>query len=318
MAWSAVLESKACALADRQYGVVTRAQLFELGISRRTLARRLKAKVWRTLYPGVVRLLDAKHSAWRQQLMAVLLWLGEDAAVSHHAAARLWALDGEEDEPIEVSTTRPRNGKPPVGITIHRVRELGSGEVTVKDGLRITLPARTLADLAATVSADRLDSLIDSVVRAKRTTQKALNTFIAYTRTRFIGISKFRAVLDARGDGGAKDSEAERLFTKNVVEPFGLPKPEHNYKVRDAEGNVVAKADFAYPKLRLVIEVYSRKHHTGDETVIHDTQRMNDIARCSHQSLIFWWDDITQTPADTAALLFETIARREQELGVTL
>lgn len=318
MAWSGVLESKACALADRQYGVVTRAQLHELGISRRTIARRLRAKVWRTLYPGVVRLLEAKHSAWRQQLMAVLLWLGDDAAVSHHAAARLWEMDGEEDEPIEVSTTRPRNGKPPVGITIHRVRELGRGEVTVVDGLRVTQPARTLADLSATVSEDRLDSLIDSVLRAKRTTQKALNAFVAYTRRRFIGCAKFRAVMDARGDGGPKDSEAERLFLKNVVEPFGLPRPEHNYRVRDADGTVVAKADFAYPKLRLVIEIYSRRHHTGDGTVIHDTQRMNRITGCNHQSLVFWWDDLTQTPADTAALLLETIQRRQQELGVLL
>jgi hypothetical protein len=79
---------------------------------------------------------------------AALLACGEHAVLSHGTAARLWRL--LDDDTIHV-TIRGRHGPRPDGVHVHRTNRLTRGEVKVVEGLPVTSPARTLADLGATV-----------------------------------------------------------------------------------------------------------------------------------------------------------------------
>src|SRR5918994_4008048 len=96
------LQTSVWALAERQHGVVTRAQLLERGFSpkaiRHRVARGRLHPVWEGVY-AVGRPQLTEHGRW----MAAVLSCGPTAALSHASAAALWQLRSLNGTPIEVS-----------------------------------------------------------------------------------------------------------------------------------------------------------------------------------------------------------------------
>src|SRR3954451_5310156 len=103
--------------------------------------------------------------------MAAVLACGPDAALSHASAAALWAL--QRGEPNIVDVTAQRTGRKRPGIRIHRPRV--PAETTTHDAIPVTTPARTILDLAATVSASRLEHLLDQAEIRELTDYPALD-----------------------------------------------------------------------------------------------------------------------------------------------
>src|SRR4051812_39851018 len=89
--------------------------------------------------------------------MAAVLACGPGAALSHASAAALWGL--QRGEPNIIDVTARRTGRKRPGIRIHRPRV--PAETTTHDAIRVTTPARTILDLAATVTRSRLEHLLD-------------------------------------------------------------------------------------------------------------------------------------------------------------
>ena len=80
--------------------------------------------------------------------------VGDDALLSHFAAAALWELIDWDARHPEV--TVPRRGvKRRPGIRVHFSSELGPRDVMRHKGIPVTSPARTLVDLAG-VGGDKL------------------------------------------------------------------------------------------------------------------------------------------------------------------
>ena len=81
------------ALAERQHGVVSRAQLSELGVGAGAIDHRLKlgrlCQIHRGVYTIGHRLLT-QDGRW----MAAVLTYGPHAVLSHRAAAALWGMRG--------------------------------------------------------------------------------------------------------------------------------------------------------------------------------------------------------------------------------
>jgi hypothetical protein len=79
------------ALAGRQYGVVSRAQLDALGVSRGAIERRLARRRLLHVHRGVYAV---GHRAPRREArwLAAVLAAGEGAVLSHRSAAALWPL----------------------------------------------------------------------------------------------------------------------------------------------------------------------------------------------------------------------------------
>jgi len=311
MRWSAPLEAKAFAEASKQHGLLTREQLKALGASDRTIARRSRAGLWERLFPGVFRLLPSSLSGWHQRLMGVCLWLGHDAVISHSAAGALWKLDGIEERAIEVSTTRKVSGRAPSGVIVHRVRSLLREAVTRVEGIPVTQHWRTLMDLARALPTDSVDAALDCALRHKKTGFKQLRRMLEKVKARGLpGLRAFRALLDEKEGTGPKDSEAERLFYRNVIEAYGLPRPEHNQTVKDRNGKFVAKVDALYRQYKIAIEIYSKAHHTAPEQIQNDSRRQNELVMAGYDPLIFWWEDIAVAPGSTAQQIAEAIARK--------
>src|SRR5216684_3041443 len=94
--------SSVWALASRQHGVVTRAQLLDLGFSPKAIDHRIETGRLHRVLRGV-------HAVGRPQLtvygrwMAAILSCGPEAVLSHGSAATLWEIGSERRGRIEIS-----------------------------------------------------------------------------------------------------------------------------------------------------------------------------------------------------------------------
>jgi hypothetical protein len=94
-----------------------------------------------------------------------LLALGPGAVLSHEHAAALWRLRQRPpaQAPIHVTVLGSGTHKRP-GIAVHRTRALTQRDLRTRDRLPVTSPARTLLDLAATVTTRELERAIDEAL----------------------------------------------------------------------------------------------------------------------------------------------------------
>ena len=112
---------------------------------------------------GLYRLRDYPSSP-REEIVAAWLRVGPDALVSHQSALELLDLADIIPDAIHVTVPRARRSlsRPP-GAAIHTTtRPIAPGDVIVRGGIRLTAPARTIADVAQVGLAP------DQVVRAAR------------------------------------------------------------------------------------------------------------------------------------------------------
>lgn len=75
-------------LASKQYGVFSYLQALTCGAIPMLVSRRVGSSLWERVAPAVYRL-PGYPASWEQDLMIAVLDAGEDAVVSHRAAALL-------------------------------------------------------------------------------------------------------------------------------------------------------------------------------------------------------------------------------------
>lgn len=138
------LDAEVAALAERQFGVVSRGQLADLGIDRRGVARRLQTGRLHQLHGGVYAVghrVIPREGHW----LAAVLFCGPGAVLSHRSAAAHWGIRDYSGAYVDV--TSPRKTRSTGSIRRHWAL-LRSDEVTEHDGIPITTPPRTIFDLA--------------------------------------------------------------------------------------------------------------------------------------------------------------------------
>jgi hypothetical protein len=131
----------------RQDGLVTLAQAVDLGISARTVQRRVRCGDWERVLPRVFLVGGHPHSD-AVRVRAAGLWVGERGAVSGPAAA--WWHGMWPSVPGTVEVTVPRGACPrPQPHTDLRRRALGSTDLVTLSGLRLTDKPLTALETAA-------------------------------------------------------------------------------------------------------------------------------------------------------------------------
>lgn len=138
-------------LAARQHGVVSTQQLRGQGLSPSAICDRLAAGRLHRIHRGVYAVGHPSLSNQGRWMGAVLA-CGPDAVLSHRSAAELWQMlpigtRGGADDPPIVHVTILGEGKHRGGIRVHRSRTLSPGDSTLRRGIPVTKPARTLEDL---------------------------------------------------------------------------------------------------------------------------------------------------------------------------
>ena len=143
------------AIASSQQGYFTTSQAAACGISRFLLSRETDTGRFHRVRRGLYRL-HAYPSAPREEVMASWLTIGKDVAVvSHESAMDLLDLSDVIPNAIHLTVPRSRRHFPKLlGIKIHTTtRPFGPLDIVVRDGIRLTSPARTILDAAEAGSA---------------------------------------------------------------------------------------------------------------------------------------------------------------------
>ncbi len=253
-----LLDHRIAAEARRRGGHVTRRQLLALGLTSRQIDSRI-ARGWLIpVYRGVYAVghrpvlpIDRAHGA--------LLAAGPTAALSHRSAASLWGLVKDWRFPFEVTTTDDRRV---TGITIHRSQTLRPRDTTIQQGVRTTSVARTIFDLAPTLTDRELERIVDQALHTPHLNVEHLRELTS----RLPRTSPARRIRKLLTPGYRPTrSELERVYrhwciTQNV--PLGMI----NYHRNGIE------IDVYYPEYKLIVELDSLEFHT-DPKIFHGDRK---------------------------------------------
>jgi hypothetical protein len=279
-------ESAIGTLADAQYGVVSRAQLLELGFSDGDVDRRVKSGRLHRVHHGVFavghRVLTV-DGRWRAAVLAA----GSGAVLSHGSAAAAWELRPTTSGSIHVTVPSHSGRKRRAGLRLHRSITLQARDVTVHRGIPITTPARTIVDLARTLKGRPLEQALDLAE------QRRLLDF-AELRRRSIPAS-LQAVLNSYAPAATR-SELEERFLR-LCDEHGIERPEANSMIAGYE------VDFVWHARRLIVEVDGYAYHRSPGAFEADRERDVALTLAGWRVMRFTWRHITERPAWVAAAI---------------
>lgn len=307
-------DARIAAVASRQHGVITIRQLLETGLSDdQVLERRRKGRLHR-LYRGVYAVGHTAPSDRARWMAAVLAasfgrapegiprrtdpsaaaapTLDREAGVlsiaaipnlhpahaflSHRSAAELWGLLPVRSGPVDVSITTRGGRARRAGIRLHRSTTLGPGETTGHDGIPVTTPARTIADLKGAIAEDARRRAI----RQAEFLRLNLGPDIETDRTR---------------------SELERLFLR-LCHRHQLPPPEVNVRV----GRFTV--DFLWRDAGLIVETDGFRSHSGREAFEGDRVRDLELRRQGYEVLRLSFRQVTTESPRVASVLRHSLS----------
>ena len=217
-------------VAANQHGVITTEQLISAGLLSSGITDRLSAgrlhRIHRCVYAVGHRALSD-----RGRWMAAVLACGETAVLSHLSAGELWGIHrpvrrrsdaGGNVEVPDVHVTIPSTAgiRKRTGIVLHRCTTLTDRQCTSRDGIPVTTPARTLADLRGLLPPAQFAS--------------------ALREAEFL-----RLPIDDRLDSDDARTDLEQLMLA-LCRRHRLPRPEVNVRVDRYE------VDFLWRRERLV------------------------------------------------------------------
>jgi very-short-patch-repair endonuclease len=241
-------------LAQKQHGVVARAQLTERGVKLEAIEGRIGRGQLHAVHRGIYAV-GHRALALEGRLLAAVLACGSGTVLSHRSAARIWRILPGSRGPIEL--TRARGWRAPTGVWVHRA-PIPPDEVTAIEGVPVTCLSRTLLDLAVVVTRRRLEQAINEVQVLGLSDALSLRDLLdRYPRRR--GSRVIRDLLrDEAGSFGITRSDLEDRFVA-LLEAHGLPRPRLNARVRVRDRFL--EVDCVWPDRKLVVELDGRGAH---------------------------------------------------------
>lgn len=276
-------------LARSQFGLITRAQALEQGISPEAIKRRVRAELWLRVGPGLY-LFDGAPTSFRQELMqACLLFEG---VVAGRSAAVVHGLLGFRPHDAEVVTMRSFRLLLP-GVIVHRTKYLPPEDVTAVGGLPVTTPARTLLDLGGLVSSKLVArAAADALARNKVTQPLLIDQLRRAGISGRPGTAVLRAILGNLGNldpGPPTESDLEDAMLE-VIARAGLPPPVRQFELRE-QGILLGRLDAAYPRQLIALEADGYECHSAWAEWLHDHRRQNAFESRGWRFLRFTVED---------------------------
>jgi very-short-patch-repair endonuclease len=260
-------------MADRQHGVITHRQLLSAGLGRSAISKRARRGRLHRLHQGVYSV-GRTGVSLEGRWMAAVLASGSQAALSHGSAAVHWGLLLPLSGPVDVSVPTHSGRRKRAGIRLHRRAVLERSDVTRHEGIPVTTPARTVADLPGALPA-RL---------ARRARRQA----------EVLGLP-----LGATGTDRTR-SDLERDFL-HICRRSRLPMPEVNTRI----GRWTI--DFLWPDRRLIVETDSYLYHRGKVAFEDDRERDLALRNMGYDVVRLTERHVTIEADRVAALLVEAV-----------
>ena len=263
--------SAIAAIARRQHGIITFAELLACGLSQRAISHRVAAGRLHRIHRGVYAVgppsLLSKEGVW----LAAVKACGPKAVLSHQSAAAFWSLLPDYRGPTHVTVAGTTALRRHTGIEVHRSSTLIRKNWMIRDGIRVTNPVRTLTDLRRVL--DR-QSWLDAIDRA---------------RSLHLPAPSLPSTAPTR-------SNLERRLLA-LCRRHRLPLPETNLRV----GPFLI--DFLWRNQRLIVETDGYEHHRDRASFEADRARDVQLTLMGFRVVRITWRQVRDDPAGVAATL---------------
>jgi very-short-patch-repair endonuclease len=284
------------ALAGRQHGVVSRAQLLDAGLTAKVVKGRLARGQLIPLHRGVYAV---GHRRLRREgfWMAGVLAVGRGAVLSHRDAAALHGFRPSNGSRIDVTTATKAAGGP--AVRIHRARSLDPQDVTTVRGIPVTTVARTLVDLADVVPVDHLAKAMDEAERLRLFDLRAIRAASARARgRRGPGPQRLaRALQELEAHGTTLTRSSLEVAFQNLLRAAGLPRPETNVHVCGHE------VDALWREYDAIVELDGWRYHNTRRDFERDRAGDRELTTAGYRVVRFTHADVTHRPAHVVETL---------------
>jgi hypothetical protein len=290
-------------LAQRQYGVISRAQAMRAGLSPGMIKFRVSSGRWQQLHPGIYATFSGApvRAAW---LWAAVLSAGPGAALSHQTAAELQGLADKVTSPIHVTVPHQRHLKAVRGVCLHRS---GRAAGALQPGARLprTTVEETVLDLTQTArSFDDVCGWVTRAIARELTDETRLRAAMS-RRSRLRWRADLRELIAAAA--GGDHSVLEYRYHRDVERAHGLPESARQVPFTTPAGRR-GRRDRVYQQYAVIVELDGRLAHP-EENRPRDRARDNAAAVAGHQSLRYDWANVTRHPCETAAEVARVLRR---------
>jgi hypothetical protein len=289
------------AIAARQHGLITYAQMIERGVSPGAIETRVRRgslnRVYRAVY-SVGTPPRTREARWG----AAVLACGPDALLAFRSAAAHWGIRPSAATVIDVcSATRAGRGRD--GIRVHRATALIDADRSMRAGIPLTAVPRTIVDLATVVPPAALEYAIHRAEAGRLVTLAELHAILA----RLCGHPGTRAV---RAIVGAQDHELvarargrrERRFLA-LCQTHAIPPPRVNEWIALPIAAGGLEVDFYWPDARLVVEIDEWRSHGTARAFRNDRARDRALGDAGVRVLRFAERELDDGPPVAAAVL---------------
>jgi very-short-patch-repair endonuclease len=292
------IDHRIAELAARQGGVVSRKQLFRLGLSAAAIDHRVRRGQLHPIHHGVYavghRLVNA-----RGRLFAALLAV-EGSVLSHTTAAGWWDLRADRETLVHVTVIGDGGRHRRPGIRVHRC-VLAPEEIGHHEGVALSSPERTLLDLAPMLGSAALEQCLVRAVARQRFDLHALERVIERSPRR-AGVPALRDAL-ARWNGADAPARSElELRFVELCRREKLPPPAVNTRIEGFE------VDFAWCDHGLIVELDGFAFHAGPAAFERDRARDAALTLAGWRVLRFSWRQVVVEPRRAAAVVRRALA----------
>jgi len=302
--------------AGDRFGVVTRAELLELGVSGHEIDHRVRDRTLLPVHEGVYRHVAAPPS-WPGRIRAAVLAAAPSLAMaSGPSAMRLYGIRGVWLERPEI-TVAGAQSHDLRGVRVRRIDQVDLLDVTVRFGIQILSVPLALLALGATESERKVETAVHDAVHLHLATRADLFAVLdRYAARGRRGVTKFRAALDSLPtDGTATETNLE-LDMVRLLRVSGLPRPKVQYRVVDADG-IRRRLDVAYPEAMLDIETDGDRWHTMGRDRRLDRRRDAALEALGWEVQRYGEADIHELSAQTVHRIRSSLAVRAPDLRLS-
>ena len=218
------------------------------------------------------------------------VYSGEGAVLGHYSAAALFGFVPWDERYPEVTVTSSATRRHRQ-LLVHRAAVLSAPDISSHRGIPTTSPARTLADLGASLDYHSLRRAVRQAQSLRRVQLRELVEVVGRLGRRR-GVHNLTRIL-ASGPAPTR-SEVEDVVLDLILNA-GLERPEINMPLR-INGRWVVP-DFRWPEARLVVEADGAAWHDSKLSREDDAERQALLEAQGERGLRVTWRQAVATPS---------------------
>jgi very-short-patch-repair endonuclease len=293
-------ELQVAELAGSRHRVIEFSELVELGISASSISRWAARGRLVRKYRGVY-IYGGGTPSREGEFLAAVLAIGEGAALAEFAAAALWDFWTGGVTPIDVIVARQIRSRR--GICVHCVTDLPDSAVTVRFGIPVTTPERTILDLAVSMYSDRhFRRLVHEAEAQERTSPDRLRAEIARS-PRHRGAARVFAEI---ADGAKPTRSGLEDDLVELLRRHRFPSFETNVHVPGTPSWV--NVDVLFRAQKVVIEVDGERWHNTKFRREFDTDKRALVEAADHRVIVLVEEDVEpRAEASTSARIWNEL-----------